>query len=491
MTYEAFHLGSRKHVFIDWDLIEPGYGLSFGGARPESWELPRGLRLTTHLPRIDPNPLVVADTPLEVGNALSGLGVYHTLFEDEGLYRLYYDLGEVEDDEADKDLGTNRVLAYAESADGVDWVKPSLGTVTARGSRDNNLVFGLDASPGRDAHGAMVFKDPSAGDDARYKLISIGSYEGRFCVYGAVSHDGLRWRTIDKPLIYNYLNDVQTSARFDPEKGRYVGYFRGWTAHEHGTSHARRSITYAETDDFEHWPRPELLVAADVHDGPDTDIYTNSYSPWPDADAHLMFPAFYHRSGDFTDVQMMTSRDGVRWERPLRQPVIQGGEPGAYSEGGVYAGCGLVSLRPGEVSLPFAPRRSSHNRLFFDNSQPEEGILTATWRQDGFMSLETESTGECTTLLVDFTGSRLELNSWTRFGGEIRVEMADASNDNRRVHAPAIAGRSFEDCDPITGDHLSHAVTWKGESDVSPWAGRTVRVRLRLRRARLYAMQFV
>ena len=92
---------------------------------------------------------------------------------------------------------------------------------------------------------------------------------------------------------------------------------------------------------------------------------------------------------------------------------------------------------------------------------PETGVATATWREDGFVSLDAESEGACTTLILDFTGAKMRLNAWTRFGGEILVELADASNDNRRVHAPAIQGRSFEDCDPITGDSVSHTVTWK------------------------------
>jgi len=492
VAYEPFHLEGRKHVFVDWDLIEPGYGLSCGGEQPESWEMPHGLRLTAHLPRLGQDPLVTADRPWESDNGKSRIGGYCTLFEDKGRYRLYYDSGDVSGElDVDEDIGTQRILAYAESTDGVNWVKPNVGTVTYNGSRDNNLVYGLDASPGRDAHGATVFKDPSAPQEKRYKLVHIGTHGGRFCVMGAVSPDGLRWKTIKRPLISQYLSDTQTVMRFDPEKGRYVGYFRGWTAHEHSTSHARRIIAYAETDRFESWPRPRPLVAADMNDGPDTDVYTNAYTPWPGADAHLMFPAFYQRTADITEVHMMTSRDGLHWQRPLRQPVIPAGEPGTNSEGGVYAGCGLVSLTRGEWSLPISPRRASHNRVFFDNVLPETGVLTATWRQDGFVSLEADAVGACSTLILTFAGSHLELNAWTRFGGDIRVELADASEDNRRVHTPTIKGRSFQDCDPISGDHLNQTVTWRGESDLSSWAGRPVRVRFQMRRARLYAMQFV
>ena len=154
MAYEPFHLGTKKHVFIDWDLIEPGYGLSFGGEKPESWEIPYGIKLTPHLPKISSKPLISPDRIGEKG-ALNGIGVYNTLLEDNGIFKLYYDSGtDIEDLDADEDVGTQRILAYAESTDGVNWIKPNIGTIKYHGSRENNLVFGREASPGRDAHGA-------------------------------------------------------------------------------------------------------------------------------------------------------------------------------------------------------------------------------------------------------------------------------------------------------------------------------------------------
>lgn len=491
MAYEPFHLGTKKHVFIDWDLIEPGYGLSFGGEKPESWEIPYGIKLTPHLPKISSKPLISPDRIGEKG-ALNGIGVYNTLLEDNGIFKLYYDSGtDIEDLDADEDVGTQRILAYAESTDGVNWIKPNIGTIKYHGSRENNLVFGREASPGRDAHGAGVFIDNNAPKDERYKLATIGTYEGRFCILGAVSADGFIWKLIKKPLVSKYISDVQQIIRFDPEKGKYVGYFRGWTGHEHGTSHGQRLISYSETEDFSNWPTPTPLVRASLHDSPDTDIYTNSYNKWPDSDAHLMFPAFYHRTEDYTDIHMMTSRDGKNWHRPLPGPIIAAGEPGTNSAGSVYAGCGLVSLKPGEWSTPITPRISSHNTVFFDTSIEEPGIFTATWREDGFMSLDADSHGACTTLIADFEGSYMKLNTYTRLGGEILVEIADASNDNRRFHSPPIPGLSFEDCDSITGDHISKTVTWNGRSDLSKLIGKPVRIRLKMRRAKLYSLRFI
>jgi len=108
----------------------------------------------------------------------------------------------------------------------------------------------------------------------------------------------------------------------------------------------------------------------------------------------------------------------------------------------------------------------------------------------GFVSLNADAIGSFTTLILDFTGNHMELNAYTRLGGDILVELADASQDNRRVHAPKIPGRTFEDCDPITGDHHNKTVTWRGESDLSAWAGKPVRLRFRMRRASFYAMGF-
>ncbi len=492
MVYEPFHLGTKKLIFIDWSLIEPGYGLSFGGVEPESWEIPYGIKLSAHLPKLSLEPLVKADRPWEEGEALTGLGVYNTLLEDDGIFKLFYDAGTMTGElDSDEDTGTQRVLAYAESTDGINWIKPNIGTITYKGSRENNLVFGLEASPGRDAHGASVFIDPSAADSERYKLVSMGSYKGRFCIFGAVSPDGFKWKLIEKPLVPQYISDVQEIVRFDAEKGKYVGYFRGWTAHEHGTSHGRRIISYSETEDFSNWPRPTPLVTASVHDSPDTDIYTNSYNLWPGADAHLMLPALYHRIEDYTDVHMMTSRDGQNWQRPIQGPILAAGEPGTPSVGSIYAGHGLVSLKPGEWSTPVTPRRASHNTVFFDNSMKESGVFAATWREDGFMSLDADSYGAFTTLISDFDGKIMKINTYTRLGGEVLVEIADASSDNRRVHAPALPGRSFEDCDPIEGDHISKTVTWKGNSDLSNWTGKPVRIRFRMRRAKIYAVRFI
>ena len=457
----AYDLASTKHVFTDWDLIEPGSGLarhdpSAGGEKPAgpqmqpTREMPHGVRIAVHNPRIEPERLVEPDNPWE-----GAFICYVSIFEDDGLYRMYM----------------------------MNWTKPNVGAVSWNGSTDNNVVCA--------GHGAPAFKDPSAPPDQRYKLVCMDTYKGRPCLRGAVSADGMRFNTMEEPILFDYGSDTHTVIRFDPDKGRYVGYFRG-------KSHGRRelrTIAYAETDRFESWPTPEVIVTPDVLDHPDTDIYTNSHTLWPDADAQLMFPAFYERRLDVTEIHLMTSRDGLHWERPMRQPIIPIGEPGSGLEFSIYAGCELLNLRPGEWSLPISPRPSSHNQEEYPGGMSdvsERGyVCLATWRQDGITSLEAETEGSCATVPFTFSGNRLEVNAWSLFGGGIRVELADASTETRFSSSEAIAGRSFDDSDPISGDALKHTVTWNGESDLSAWAGKPVRLRFQMRRARMHAFQFV
>jgi len=467
------NIGDRKQVFVDWSLVEAGYGVALSGS-PTSWEMPAGVKLSVHPPRMIPEPMVTADRPWE-----AFVNAYATLFEDSGRFRLYYECY------APRPHGdaSPALLAYAESADGVHWDKPSIGIYGLDGSTDNNIVFGPSIAHGRAAAEACVFVDPAATPDQRYKLVHTAPVNGEHCLLGAVSPDGLHWTGLARPLLAGYHCDTQNVVHYDVERGRYVGYVRGWRQ-------GRRAISYAETDDFAVWPLPEIIVETDAGDNPDADVYTNGYTRWPGvAGVHLMFPTFYQRCKDTLEVHMMTSGDGRRWSRPMRAPIIACGEPGTDAQGGVYAGCGIAALQAGEWSLPVAPKWHTHNQGRFSQGQPATPpnrgcIHRACWRQDGFMSLEAESEGKCTTVPVTFSGSRLLLNAWTRFGGEIAVELATADGT-------ALPGFTFADCDPFSGDSLQHTVIWQGQRDVSAWAGVPVRLRLRLRRARLYAWQFM
>ena len=492
----AYDLGSEKHLFADWMLVEPGYGVAWAAATPVQWEMPHGVKIVAHRPRMDSGPFLRQDQPWE--SSVSQASVV----QEDGLFRVYY---RVQAPGEGRGRPSGSMLAYAESEDGLTWTKPNLGLIDVDGSKDNNFVYGLDIARGRPILTGSVFKDQNADapDEERYKLIArVPDPAGQESIQGALSPDGIRWRTLKDPIIPAYFSDTLNVADFDPRRGQYVGYFRGWTKFRRGKLHGRRTIAYSETENFPSWPTPWTILAPDMNDGADTDIYTNSYTQVPGADAYVMFPAFYQRNIDVMEVHMMVSRDGLHCQRPLRAPIIPLGTPESPGVGSMAVGRGMISRRQGEWSVPVSLTPWTHNESHYAESgaaRRKSHLYFASWRQDGFTSLEAESYGEFTTVPFTFEGSHLQVNAWTRFGGGITVEVADPSGEamgrfadgKEAVDAATVEGMSFEDSDPITGDHLSHTVTWRGGSDLSAWTGRPIRLRFRMRRARLHSLQFV
>lgn len=482
VSSKTIELSSEKQVFVDWWFVEAGYGLPFTLAEQKERSsrpvfMPHGVRLSVIPPIVQPEPIIVPDTPAD------GIlvGAYSTLMMDGAKYRLWYQTFQSLERAADMAVG------YAESEDAVHWTKPNLGLVEVNGSKQNNIVYrreeGID--------GPTVFKDPSAPAEERYKMIYCGQrlapdptglLPGGW-VYGATSPDGLHWTRLPEPLV-KHESDTQCVAVYDEELRRYVAYLRGW---EPLTVHgSKRVVKRTESEDFRRFPNPQLVLAPGPDDPPDMDIYTNAYQRWPGAArAHLLRPAFYHRASDTVDVHLAVSRDGIRWSRPSRDPLIAVGLEGSGFEGQVYAGVGIVPLGRGVWAFPIWRSYLTHNmvdRTYF--RKPREGSLwLATLREDGFMALEAETQGECWTQVVSFRGSRLLVNSWARTGGRLRIELTTPDGQ-------PIPGFALEDCDGIQGDALWAPVRWKGESDVSTLAGKPLRIRTWLARCRLHTFRF-
>ena len=42
MEDQLYSLGNYKHLFTDWMLVEPGYGVAWAAETPGAWEMPHG-----------------------------------------------------------------------------------------------------------------------------------------------------------------------------------------------------------------------------------------------------------------------------------------------------------------------------------------------------------------------------------------------------------------------------------------------------------------
>ena len=442
-------IGSRLELFVDEYLIETMRDVSLKLHHP----IPREVALQLDRPWEGPisyDPVVI---------------------KDGDRYRIWYRGWPDEDGE----LRT----CYAESPDGVEWKRITVGQVEFEGSKENNIVIA-----GSDARAVCVFKDgnPDAPDAERYKATGLGEpVEGRATIVALVSEDGLHWKRMqEEPII------VAPAARphfdshniffWDGLQGHYVAYLRDWI--EPGI----RSIRRGASPDFRAW---SVLETIDMGDSPPEHLYKNAAQPYFRAPhLYLMFPKRFvperkaidaHPHPGVSDAVFMSSHDGYHWDRRFMEAFLRPGtDPDNWTERNMYIGPNVVPTGQDEMSLYYMEhyRRSSVR------------IRRATLRTDGFVSVNASyAGGEFVTKPVAFEGEALVLNYATSAVGSVHVEIQDADGK-------PVPGCSLAESSEIYGDEIERVVAWKEGSDVSPLTGHPVRLRFVLRDADLFAMRF-
>ncbi len=405
--------------------------------------------------------------------------------------------------------------AYAESLDGIHWVKPKLGLIRHEGSKENNLVWPVPGGKGRSV---SVVKDenPEADPRERYKAITnqgttLPSGRDIALLYGLVSPDGLRWRMVQtEPIVVPPLGDGAFDSHniilWDSVRAHYAIYARGWYRRGSrpldgktvgkGPHHVLvsrpsgvvekvsriRDIRRFTSKDFRNWSEPEYIGLGGT---PLEHLYKNSALPYyRRPDLILMFPKRFLPTRKFhadwplpgqSDVVFMFSRDGLNFDRRFMEAFLRpGSNPLNWHERAIQAGPALVPTAPGEMSLYYAEQAKTD----------QVRIRRAVLREDGFVSLRAPYEGGVVrTRPLQFSGSRLILNYSTSAAGSIRVEIQDAAG----VPVP---GYTLEDCPEIYGDEIEREVTWRAGSSVEGLAGRTVRLKISMRDADLYSLRF-
>ncbi len=121
---------------------------------------------------------------------------------------------------------------------------------------------------------------------------------------------------------------------------------------------------------------------------------------------------------------------------------------------------------------------------------PHEYIW-ALWKRDRLVAWHADDWAEFATTEHDCAGEQLRLNFKTKQPGAfMKVEIVDGILPNRATAelVPPLMGYSFDDCDPLSGDHLDAVVTWRGKSDLSALRGKQIHLRFCMARASLFAL---
>ena len=489
------HIGSRKQLFIDERFIESQTDIS----------------LCMNPPVQHPDPVLVPDRPWED----MGIGAYNTVWrEADGRFRIWYDALMISGLPQE---GARR-LGYAESEDGLNWEKPELGLLSFRGSKANNLV--APQLERQSMQGACVFRDERAAAAERYKLWSkfqptdderaAGVASGLWAMH---SEDGIHWQVYpDQPNPPATMCDTQNMFFWDDRLELYVGYTRVREtqrldeAAEAGDRGRYRCVGRITSPDFRNWSDLEIAFEADAEDlaipvpfqrddpRPNIDFYTSCAMKYYEAqDVYLMFPSAYYHWGDndfpaTMDVQMLTSRDGIDWQRAGdRKAFLQQGFDGSATSAMLFANPWLIPVDH-ELWFYYVGTARHHGKLGADEDERavsrKSGIFRASLRKDGFISADAGyGGGEFTTPALQFEGGQLELNCDGGAGGWLKVEIQDAEG---RV----VAGYGLDEADAVLGNGIDKTVTWKGKSDVGQLAGEEVHLRLVMRDMKLYSFQF-
>jgi len=478
---EIMNIGSRVEMFIDDALVGQTFNTSLKMHPP----VPREIVLRMDQPWEGPN----------------GSGIYSCVFHDGEKFRMYYRANAKSTDPRSGDHSEAQYNCLAVSDDGIHWERPVLNAVEYEGSKENNILFG-----GHMAHNfsPMIDPRPDCPADEKYKAVAGHAPQGLMAYKSA---DGIHWEQLqDEPVITKGAFDSHNLCMYDAAKKQFrcysryfanpMGYGKGDIEEDGGAWKAGspidgfaigcgiRAIQSCTSEDFIHWtePTPNLYKAG----VPQDQFYTNATIPCPGAEHHfLSFPMRFmserRKNPEYdyvgvSDAVFMSTRDGVHFDRPFVESWIRPSlDQRNWTQRNHITAWGILETSPEEFSLYVAEHYC----------WPDPYIRRYTVRRHGFGSMNAPYAGGMfVTKPFIFEGSKLHLNYATGAPGSIRVGIVADSTG-----WPA-SGYSTEECDIIYGNELDAVVTWKGNADLSKFAGKKVALKFEMKDADLYSFHF-
>ncbi len=464
------------------------------------------------------NPVIREDKPWEM--AIGWTSVFR--HKESGKYQLWYQAYAGGRDER---KSHKCVVCLAESDDGVTFTKPELGAHDFKTDRkpfaghhtQTNIVLTGDGGYGDRYANSVLFDAADQNPARRYKMLYTDfgkDSEGREWpgFFAAFSPDGIRWTKSPKnPLIRTayggrgwqppFSDEVPYGERwdnaknflrknwpiplsmsdaadvfFDPNSQSWVVYGKSWLQGPAGGLAWKHAMARVESKDFVTWSKPQIVAGTDELDPANSEFHTS--------------PVFFHHGcyfslnqilsargeaigakADAMHIELMTSRDGIRWDRPFRaEPFIDNAKQ-AFSNGGIFTNSTPVFLDD-EIRFYYGGYNSGTiggGAKLTDPSQ-QSGVGFASIGLDRFagirpVALSAQSTlkrpleniGQITLKPIDLTDIHSISINADASDGSVRVEVLN--EDGYRMR-----GFSKDDATPITDDSVSHLVEWQTQT---------------------------
>jgi len=371
-----------------------------------------------------------------------------------------------------------------------------LGIHEFHGSKKNNIVL---VSPGTHFDSTSVMRLPHDKQWPYRMMTFIGRwpYEDglvkekwgdpppfsikRHGHYAFGSKDGIHWEELNDNEPVLRAND-RSMFWWDPAKRIFAGAAK--RSHK-----GKRAQAYAWSRDMIRWTiTPEWIHVADERDHPGDEAeaaygfpYGSQWIGYAEMRRVRKGQAGVVDAGTKINWELLTSRDGRHWSRPIREMFFADGaeETWRYKVFKVFSNPPIE--RDGRLMIYYGGKLGTVP--VEEGYEPFQAMCLATLRKDGFVSFDAgKDGGELLTKPIFVFGDRLTLNFVTSAYGDIRVELQDADGTPLR-------GFTLDECLPLSGDSLDRTVTWKSGGDLGRLAGKPVRIHFALHDTDLYSFR--
>lgn len=438
---QALEIAHEPQFFVDDYVVDNRWGVEY---------------LKETVTRVFHPPYKSKRNPL-----IAGTGGYVNVVRDEqaGLFRMWYQ------DYWDQSLEPRKYtygVAYAESADGIDWKLPRLGKYDFKGTRHNNIVL-LGPKNGRAEAQFLLDLPPQHRRGYKYVMLYSTNVRGQRGLHLIGSQDGIDWDLpSDMRIAADFTPDTHTSIVWDAKRRTFVSFTRATNIYR--AKGERRKIARLEHDAlWEAWPvaprnilLPDTIDARTNHNyfyGMPTRYYAGIY--WG-----FLWP-YQHQEDIYTELAF--SRDGETFKRfPDRPRLIDLGPHGSWDDGMVLAS-GWLEVGD-EWWIYYYGANGAHKQR-----QVTPGIGLARIRKDGLVSLRSPpSGGFVVSRLIRWPGGDLCINASVSPGAEMTARITGYDRQ-------PLDDFDAEPSLPLVGDSVRHKVKWK-KGDIRRLKGRAIRI---------------
>lgn len=372
----------------------------------------QNLRLEMRAPTKHPaNPVVPRGEP----GAPDSWAVqfYGSVIREGGKFRMWYVAAGDDRTEGNVPRSAPWRPAYAESDDGVNWIKPNLGLVEYRGSKNNNLILTDPAPLG--ILNLKVLADPDdANSERRYKISTHVWFPKGKSRFGTLapfaSSDGLRWKMVTdaKPVAAELAPEdlLLPAIHFEPCGGLYkwegMYYASGQNAIIATRPYHGRVVRMYHSPDFVQWSQTSaigfvrtaqhtLLGAGRSREGEQAH---EGISVWNRRNVLLGVYGLWHGAKEWKDITIdlgfVVSNDGLNFREPAHEwTFLKRGDDGAWDQGGLLQGQGFENI--GDQTFVYY---GAWDPRHWEASPPRGGVGIAVLPRDRFGDLVVEEAGQ-------------------------------------------------------------------------------------------------